>query len=54
MKAKNIFMGISIVIGIIALAAGVAVIIDKYLNKNNECADGYIECDCSPEELSEQ
>ncbi len=51
MKAKNFFMGISIIIGIVALAAGVAVIIDRYLNKNNDCVDGYIECDCSPEEL---
>ncbi len=50
MKTKNIVIAISVIIGIITMAAGVAVLIDRYLKKNDECVDGYIECDCTPEE----
>lgn len=53
MKAKHIFTAIAIIIGIITIAAGVAVLIDRYLKKDNECADGYIECDCTPDEIAE-
>ena len=50
MKAKNIIIALSVIIGVITMAAGVAVLIDRYLKKNDECVDGYIECDCTPEE----
>ena len=50
MKGKNIVIAISVIIGIITMAAGVAVLIDRYLKKDDECLDGYIECDCTPEE----
>ncbi len=54
MKAKNIISVIAIIIGIIALAAGVAVVVDKFIKKRNACYDGYIDCDCTPEEFDEQ
>ncbi|MBQ7106917.1 MAG: hypothetical protein IJN93_05325 [Clostridia bacterium] len=54
MKAKNVLSAIAIVIGIIAIAAGVAIVVDRFLKKRNDCYDGYIECDCSPEEFEEQ
>lgn len=49
MKTKNILFVISIIIGVITMAAGVAVIVDHILKKKSECYDGYIECDCTPE-----
>ncbi|MEE1197700.1 MAG: hypothetical protein U0K54_00960 [Acutalibacteraceae bacterium] len=54
MKTKNVLSAIAIIIGIIALAAGVAVVVEKFLKKRNDCYDGYIECDCTPEEFDEQ
>ncbi len=53
MKAKHIFTAIAVIIGIITMAAGVAVLIDRYLKKDSDCADGYIECDCTPDEITE-
>lgn len=52
MKLKNVLICISIVIGIVSMAAGVAVIVDRVLKKK-ECYEGYIECDCNEDEISE-
>ncbi len=52
MKMKNILVAISIIIGVISLAAGVAVIVDRILKKK-ECYEGYIECDCTEDEIAE-
>lgn len=52
MKEKSVFKGfltvVALVVGIIALAAGVAVFVDRML-KRKECSEGYIECDCTPD-----
>ena len=53
MKSKNIFTTVAIIIGIITIAAGVAVLIDRYLKKKDNCVDGYIESDCTPDELAD-
>lgn len=50
MKSKNIWVVISVIIGIVTMAAGVAVFVEHMLKKD-EPQDGYIECDCSPEEI---
>ncbi len=52
MKLKNVLIGLSIIIGIVSMAAGVAVIVDRILKKK-ECYEGYIECDCNEDEISE-
>lgn len=52
MKAKNILIAVSIIIGIVSMAAGVAVIVDRILKKK-ECYEGYIECDCAEDEAAE-
>ncbi|MBQ6815852.1 MAG: hypothetical protein IJP26_01290 [Clostridia bacterium] len=52
MKMKNLFVGISVLIGIISMAAGVAVIVDRILKKK-ECYEGYIECGSEEEEIAE-
>ncbi len=51
MKAKNIVWLISIIVGVVALAAGVAVLVDHLVKKKNNSYDGYLESDCTPEEL---
>ncbi|MBO5908376.1 MAG: hypothetical protein J6Q67_01120 [Clostridia bacterium] len=43
MKAKHVLWIISGIVAVAAMAAGIAVFIDRYL-KNKECPDGYIEC----------
>ncbi len=48
MKLKHIMWAVTILIGVVAMAAGVAVIINKYLAKKGEV--GYIECDCDVDE----
>ncbi len=52
MKLKNVLIGLSIIIGIVSMAAGVAVIVDRILKKK-ECYEGYIECDCNEDEIAE-
>ena len=52
MKMKNVLIALSVIIGIVSMAAGVAVIIDRILKKK-ECYEGYIECDCSEDEIEE-
>ena len=42
-------LGIGWIVGIAALAAGVAVIVDRILKKKSNCCDCYIESDCTPE-----
>lgn len=52
MKLKNVLIALSVIVGIVSMAAGVAVIIDRILKKK-ECYEGYIECDCSEDEIEE-
>ena len=49
MKAKHVLWIITGLVAAISIAAGVAVIIDRFLNKEKP-VDGYIECECEPEE----
>ena len=43
MKLKHVFWILSGIIGIIAMAAGIAVLVDRFIT-HKECPDGYIEC----------
>ena len=52
MKAKNILVALSILLGLVSLMVGVALIVDKVLKKK-DCYEGYIECDCAEEEIAE-
>lgn len=49
MKGKHVLWVVSAIVGIVAMAAGVAVLINKYLNDRKTCTE-YIECDCSEDE----
>ncbi len=51
MKLKNVLWIASIVVGVITIAAGVAVLVDHLLKKRDNCFEGYIESDCTPEEI---
>ena len=44
MKMKHVFWIITAIVGIVAMAAGIAVLIDRYVT-HKECPDGYIECE---------
>ncbi len=48
MKMKHILWFFTGVVAVIAMAAGVAVLIDRFVTRK-ECPDGYI--DCGEEEL---
>ncbi len=52
MKLKSLLVALSIIIGVISMAAGVAVIVDRILKKK-DCYEGYIECDCEEDEIAE-
>lgn len=52
MKTKNILTFVSVIVGIVSIAACVAVIVDRILKKK-ECYEGYIECECNEDEISE-
>ena len=52
MKMKNVSVALSVIIGIVSMAAGVAVIVDRILKKK-ECYEGYIECDCAEDDIEE-
>lgn len=54
MKGKHVLCFITIVIGIVTIAAGVAVFVDHLLKKKDNCYEGYIESDCTPEDIEEQ
>ena len=43
LKAKHILWVISGIVAVVAMAAGIAVLVDRYL-KSKECPDGYIDC----------
>lgn len=43
LKAKHVLWIVSGIVAVIAMAAGIAVLVDRYL-KNKECPDGYIDC----------
>ena len=49
MKSNKTLWVITAIIGIVAMAAGVAVLINKYLGDRKTCTE-YIECDCTEEE----
>lgn len=48
MKLKHVFWIISAIVAVVGLAAGIAVLVDRFITRK-ECPDGYI--DCSGEEL---
>ena len=52
MKFKNVLVALSVIIGIVSMAAGVAVIVDRILKKK-ECYEDYIECECAEDEIEE-
>ena len=52
MKAKNILIALSVIVGFFAMLLGVAIVVDKVLKKR-ECYEGYIECDCTEDEIAE-
>lgn len=49
MKLKHVLWIISGVVAIVAMAAGIAIFIDRYITRK-ECPDGYV--DCGEEELA--
>ena len=49
MKSNKTLWVITAIIGIVAMAAGGAVLIKKYLGDRKTCTE-YIECDCTEEE----
>ena len=52
MKAKNILVALSLLLGLVSLMVGVALIVDRVLKKK-DCYEGYIECDCPEDEFTE-
>ncbi len=48
MKLKHVFWIFSALVATVAMAAGIAVVIDRFINRK-ECPDGYI--DCGEEEI---
>ncbi len=48
MKLKHIFWGLSAIVAVVAMAAGIAVLFDRFITRK-ECPDGYI--DCGEEEI---
>ncbi len=50
MKAKHVLWIFAGLVAVVTMAVGVAVLVDRYLNRK-ECPDGYIECETDdPEE----
>ena len=49
MKSKHVLWIVSAVVGVVAMAAGVAVLVNKYLSDRKTCTE-YIECDCTEDE----
>ncbi len=43
MKLKHVFWILSAIVGVVAMAAGIAVLVDRFIT-HKECPDGYIEC----------
>ena len=52
MKMKHVFWILSAIVGVIAMAAGIAVLVDRYITRK-ECPDGYIECYTGEDETEE-
>lgn len=48
MKAKHVLWFIAAIVAIVSMAAGVAVLIDRFLGDKADERD-YIECDCGEE-----
>ena len=44
MKVKHIFWILSGIVAVVAMAAGIAVVVDRFISRK-ECPEGYIECD---------
>ena len=51
MKAKNILWIFTGLVAVCAIAAGVALFVNRYLLSNDDSR--YIECDCSDDEVTE-
>ena len=49
MKTSKVLWFITAIVGVVAMAAGVAVFVNKYLNATKTCTE-YIECDCTEDE----
>ena len=47
MKFKHLMWIVTAVVGIVAMAAGVAVFVNRYLNTKKNM--DYIECECEPD-----
>lgn len=45
MKLKHLFWILSGIVAVVTMAAGIAVIIDRFMTRK-ECPDGYIDCGC--------
>ncbi len=43
MKLKHVFWILSGIVAVVAMAAGIAVLVDRFIT-HKECPDGYIEC----------
>lgn len=44
MKIKHILWILSGLVAVVAMAVGVAVVVDRFISRK-ECPDGYIECE---------
>ena len=44
MKVKHILWFLTGIVAVVAMAAGVAVVVDRLISRK-ECPEGYIECD---------
>ncbi len=49
MKAKNVIWIVTGIVAVCAIAAGVALFVNRYLLRNDDSK--YIECDCSEDEI---
>ena len=52
MKAKHVLWVFSAIVAIVAMAAGVALLVDRFV-LNKECPDGYLECDTDDFEIAQ-
>lgn len=50
MNTKKIICLITTVLSVAAVAAAVALLVDKLIKKKNDCLEAYIESDCTPDD----
>ncbi|MEE0929351.1 MAG: hypothetical protein UIG59_09190 [Acutalibacteraceae bacterium] len=53
MKLKHVLWIFTGIVAVIGLSVGVAVLVDRFINRK-ECPDGYIECETSEIEDTEE